>query len=223
MGLDALFPLFVVALAVGRLCVGLRVGQVVHHALIGARHLLRQAAVLLLHVGEDLFHGLGAPDLPAGHLLRHRGGVAPLAQGLVYVDAPLGEVVEVFLGGLVRQLHAAQARNEHRVVALVEGEGGGRIRQSGEDIQGLVRPEGLDQALGVPRDLVVGVVGHGGHVLHVGQEGRRFLLRAQQGGKGHLLLFPPARNGGTGGDGLLLGGELPLRRLLHVAFERLVL
>ena len=50
------------------------------------------------------------------------------------------------------------------------------------------------------------------------------VLRAQQGsGKGHLLLFPPARDGGTGGNRLLLGGELPLRRLLHIALECFIL
>ena len=120
--LDAFLAVLVVADAVLLLGVGLGVLQIAHHALIGICHLCRQPAVLLLHVGQQRLHRFRALDLPGAHLLRHRGRVAPLGQRLVYVDAALGKVVEVLLGGFVGELHPRKPRDQYGVVALVEAQ-----------------------------------------------------------------------------------------------------
>ena len=109
LGLEALGPLLVVALAVGGVHFGLRVGQGGGEAGEGPGHLVHGSRVLLQPLLDD-GHRLGAGDGALGdHVvdlaLAHTQ--AP-GQHTDDVHAPLLEHVEVFQAGLVAGLHPAQ-------------------------------------------------------------------------------------------------------------------
>ena len=220
--LDTLFSGLVVPLAIGGLGIGLRVREVIHHTLIGLCHFGRQAAVLLFHVSEQRVRRFNAADLAFCHFFCHCGGVSPLCKGFIHINAALGEVIQVFLRGFVCHPHAGQTGDQHAVVAFIEGQSRRGVRQGGQHAERPVCTERLYQRLCVSGDLVVCVIGQGSHFLHLVQIVFRRLVGTQQGGKGHLLLFPVPGNSRSGSNIRFHLALLVFHRLLDIRLERLV-
>ena len=196
---DAFAAFFVVGFAHGGVDVGHHVAQVVHQGVIGAGQLLRQAAVGLVDVVQN---GLGrgtAGDVSVGHHLSDAAlvGTGGVRQCLVDIHAPLAEIVEVFLRGLPGGPHSGKTTDKHIDVGAVEVQASRGVGQGHEHTQRLIGSVAVQQQLGVPGNLVIGIVGGSGHLPHLLQIGVRGLIAAQALGKGHLGLLPAAGHRGA--------------------------
>ena len=109
LGLDARLPGLVVALAHAGVQVGLRVPQVVHHSVIRGGQLFAQSAELLLDIIQNRLGGLCAADFSIGDHFADPALVRPgtPGEGLIHIQPPLGEVIQILLGCLVRGPHPA--------------------------------------------------------------------------------------------------------------------